>query len=144
MRALYTLFILMALCIFSTIAAVADERSEAAAAAQEILKLFGEKKYVKIWETHMSESVQRISSRDHFLSNVTMSRSSLGQFSSAEIINIEYTTFDPVTKVNGAIYAVTFNSMYTIGQVYDRIVVVKDVDGRFRLGGWWAVPAPKQ
>jgi hypothetical protein len=69
-----------------------------------------------------------------------MGRAQLGPASNSRIIDVQFSMEDPSSGFKGSIYSVTFASTYAVGQVYDRIVVVKDPDGHFRLSGFWATP----
>ena len=106
--------------------------------------LFGAQRYKEVWNSYASELIREISDEDNFLAHITMGRAQLGSYTQSDIVNVELFSHDQASGYQGRIYSVTFKNTYPIGIVYDRIVVVKDPDGRFRLAGFWAVPAPHQ
>src|SRR4029434_9524762 len=102
-----------------------------------------QKQYEKLWNNQMSEVFKSKVSKDSFIANLTIGRQSLGSPVSSEFIDLAYSRFDPSTGYQGEIYALNYLNAYTAGNFYERIVVVKEKDGKFRLAGLWGAPAPK-
>jgi hypothetical protein len=61
-----------------------------------------------------------------------------------QVIGREHTNKDLATGVDGDIYAITFRNKYSTGEFYERIVVVKDSDGQYRLSGISGSPVPNK
>ncbi len=116
------------------------ERVEAIKSAQRIMRLFSEQRYREVWMSSASEFIRQRSTEDNFLAHLAMGRAQLGPASNSRIIDVQFSMEDPSSGFKGSICSVTFASTYAVGQVYDRIVVVKDPDGHFRLSGFWATP----
>ena len=72
---------------------------------------------------------------------MTMSRYSIGKLKSSKVVDVSYSTSDQATGFKGKIYAVNFANSYETGNSYERIVVVEE-GGRFRMSGFFGVPAP--
>jgi hypothetical protein len=83
------------------------------------------------------------SPKDSFLANITMGRQQLGSPGEFKFVDMAYTQSDPTTGMKGEIYAFNYLTSYSAGKFYERIVVIKEKDGRFRLAGMWGAPAPK-
>ena len=75
------------------------------------------------------------------MANMTVGRSQLGSANEARFVDMAYSQTDPTTGIKGEIYAFNYATSYTAGKFYERIVVIKEKDGRFRLAGVWGAPA---
>ena len=75
---------------------------------------------------------------------MSMSRPQLGKLLASQVIAKEHATFDPSTNYTGDIYAITFLDKYTLGEFYERVVVAKDSDGKYRLSGIYGSPVPNK
>lgn len=122
----------------------ADETADATRAAQSIMRLFGEAKYEEVWSRHTSTFFRQHSTKEQFLASVTGGRAPLGALSSSKPTSIDHFDRDSASGFVGQIYSVTFANSYNAGQFLERIVVVKDPDGQFRLSGFWASDTPKK
>lgn len=122
---------------------VADEESDAIAATQKILQLLSGADYTEIWESHTGELYKSVVSKDSFMANMSIGRSPLGAMDSSVIVDAAYSEIEPQTGQTGKFYAVTFKNHYMVGDVYERIIVMLESDGVFRMIGHWGSPAPR-
>ncbi|RIA31895.1 uncharacterized protein DUF4019 [Ectopseudomonas oleovorans] len=106
-------------------------------AARNILKLLSEKKYADLWDGQISDWFKLKKNKDAFVADMTIGRSQLGELSASELVSAEGTNYDPSTGYKGPIYSVTFINTYTSGKYFERLVVIKEKDGDFRLAGIW-------
>lgn len=120
-----------------------SQQAEAEKSAVEIMKMIGQQKYKDVWATRISAWFkQRVPSEDVFLANMSMGRAQLGHVQQTLVISSEYAKSDPATGYQGDIYAITFKNSYQVGNFYERIVVIKEADGKYRLSGIFGSPAP--
>ncbi len=123
---------------------VAADQDDAKKAASEILASLHTAQYTKLWDTQTSEFFKSKLTRDSFLANMTMGRQQLGTpTGNPKFIDMAYSQSDPSSGFKGEIYAFNYLSSYTVGNFYERVVVVKEQDGKFRMSGLWGSPAPK-
>ena len=106
--------------------------------------MLAEKKYTELWNTKTSKFYKKNITKDSFLANMSIGRSQLGVLTGSNIVDVQYSERDELTNYDGKIYSITFLSEYTVGNFYERIVVTKETDGIYRLGGLWGAPAPTQ
>jgi Protein of unknown function (DUF4019) len=123
-----------------------SQSSEASAemAASDILKSFSNQEFKTIWDQKISDWARKNWSKDGFLSSMAMSRPQLGKLIDSQVITKEHATFDQATNYTGDIYAITFRNKYTTGDFYERLVVVQDSDGKYRLSGIYGSPVPSK
>lgn len=136
----------MLILIFAALGAstsFAGDREDAEKAAKQILVSLQSKKYEVLWNTQMSEFFRSKMTKDSFLANMTMGRLQLGAATDSKFIDMAYSQVDPATGTKGEIYAFNYLNTYPAGKFYERIVVIKEKDGIFRLAGLWGSPAPK-
>ena len=136
--------LLLCLCVFvfSGISQAADQE-DAAKAAKEILSSLREKQYEKLWSSQMSEFFRSKQTKDSFMANMTMGRQQLGVPGETKFIDMAYSQNDPGSGMKGEIYAFNYLNTYASGKFYERIVVIKEKDDKFRLAGLWGALAPK-
>lgn len=140
--AILSLLILSLVAISSP--GIADDQGDAALAAKEILASLQAKQFEKLWSSQTSDWYKANVTKDSFLANLTMGRQQLGApVGSPKFIDMAYSKSDPPSGFQGEIYAFNYLSSYTAGKFYERIVVVKEADGKFRLSGLFGAPAPK-
>lgn len=123
--------------------AFAGDREEADKAAKAILDSLQAGKYELLWNTQMSEFFRSKMTKDSFLANMSIGRQQLGPLSSSKFVDMAYSQADPTTGTKGEIYAFNYLNSYATGNFYERVVVIKERDGKFRLAGLWGSPAPK-
>jgi Protein of unknown function (DUF4019) len=117
-----------------------DENAEQA--AKEILRSLSKQEFKLVWEQKTSEWAHKNWSKDTFLASMSMGRPMLGELKGITTISREHTNTDQATGYEGDIYAIMFRSKYTVGEFYERVVVVKDPDGQYRLSGIFISPVP--
>ena len=91
----------------------------------------------------MSEFFRSKMTKNSFLANMTMGRQQIGAWTESKFIDMAYSQIDPASGTKGEIYAFNYLSTYTAGKFYERVVVIKEKDGKFRLAGLFGSPAPK-
>jgi hypothetical protein len=135
---------MMVLALLCTpVAAMADEREDAMAAAKAIMASLAEKNYQRLWDEQTSNWLKERmgNNRESFLANTTMTRFPVGKLKSSKVIDVGFTTTDPGSGFKGKIYTVNFSNSYETGNSYERIVVIEE-GGRFLMSGFGGVPAP--
>lgn len=143
MKKFFVLMLILMSAALATSKSFAGDREDAEKAAKQILASLQGKKYEVLWNTQMSEFFRSKMTKDSFLANMTMGRQQLGDATGSKFIDMAYSQVDPATGTQGEIYAFNYLSTYTAGKFYERIVVIKEKDGNFRLAGLWGSPAAK-
>jgi hypothetical protein len=130
--------------LVSCIAAPSAQAQEADAerAATDILRSFANQEFKTIWDQKISDWARKNWAKDGFLASMSMSRPQLGKLLTLTVVAREHTNHDASTNYDGDLYAITFRNKYTTGEFYERIVVVKDPDGQYRLSGIYGSPVP--
>lgn len=136
-----TLILISAVLAAST--SFAGDREDAEKAAKQVLALLQSKKYEVLWNTQMSDFFRSKMTKDSFLANMTIGRQQLGAATDSKFVDMAYSQVDPATGTKGEIYAFNYLNTYIAGRFYERIVVIKEKDGNFRLAGLWGSPAAK-
>jgi len=141
------MFVRIFFSIFLTLSwgiSVAADQDDARRAASDILTSLRTGQYPKLWDSQTSEFFKSKLTRDSFVANMSMGRQQLGSpTGDPRFVDMAYSQSDPATGFKGEIYAFNFLCSYSAGNFYERIVVVKESDGKFRLSGIWGSPAPK-
>lgn len=123
---------------------VAADQDDARKAASEVLSSLRGGQYAKLWDTQTSAFFKAKLTRDSFLANMAIGRQSLGSpVGNPKFVDMAYSQSDPPSGFKGEIYAFNYLSSYATGNFYERIVVVKEQDGKFRMSGLWGAPASK-
>lgn len=135
--------LLLAAIATSTIAFAGDQE-DAAKSAKDILSSLHNGKYERLWDSQMSELFKSKLTKNSFLANMAIGRPQLGTSGKSEFVDMAYSKNDPGTGFKGEIYSFNYLTEYSSGKVFERIVVVKEKDGQFRLAGLWGAPAPKE
>lgn len=133
-------------CTFAVLAAstaFAGDREDADKAAKAVLTSLQNKNYEAVWDNQMSEFFRSKMTKDSFLANMTMGRQPIGTLTESKFIDMAYSQIDPASGTKGEIYAFNYLNTYTAGKFYERVVVIKEKDGKFRLAGLFGSPAPK-
>lgn len=145
MKGISRYFILLMVC-FSGFAVEAQQASpnetQAEKAAKQILVLFSEGEFSKVWDSMASEWAHKTYNRDVFLANFAIGRPKLGKLISTTPIMRTHFTDDQNLNFHGDGYNITFKSTYTTGEFFEVVGVVKDSDGQYRLTGIDGAPVP--
>lgn len=121
--------------------AVAAERDEAEKSAVTVLRMLDEKNYEGLWNNLVSTWFKDKTTKDSFLANMAMGRAQLGGKSTeTQLVDHTFATSDPASGYKGKIYAFNFKTAYPAGKFYERVVVIQEKDGKFRLSGIWGTP----
>lgn len=135
-------FLLSALLVFGLFPlAMAGDQEDALKASQEILASLQQKNFEKLWNSQTSEFFKSKTTKNSFVANLTIGRQQLGASSENKFVDMSYAKNDPASGYKGEIYAFNYLNSYALGKFYERIVVVKEGGGRFRLSGLWVSPA---
>ncbi len=121
---------------------MATDQDEALKASRDILTSIQQKQYEKLWKSQVSQFFKSKITKDSFIANLTLGRQQLGAPGESKFIDITYAQTDPATGYKGEIYSFNYLDTYAAGKFYERIVVIKEQDGKFRLSGIWSAPAP--
>jgi hypothetical protein len=118
---------------FFTPKVASAQEANAQEAAQYILGQLAQPQYDLLWDQKVSDYAKSHMSKDAFVSRMAIARPQLGKLISFSTVSREHTMRDQLTGFEGDMYAITFRSKYEVGEFYERIVVVKDQDGQYRL-----------
>jgi hypothetical protein len=134
--------ILMALLFYfvCTTLAFADDRKAAEDATKQIKSELDSNQFADVWDNHIAALFKSHMTKQAFMANLSMGRAQVGKFVSGSFVSMTYATSDP-SGYTGEIYAFTYLDTYANGKYYDRLVVVKEQDGQFRLAGLFSAPA---
>jgi len=121
-----------------------QQQAIAQKAAETIVNALGTQKYSLLWSQYTSQWFKSKVDENVFLANLSMGRAQFGQIQKISLVSFEHATSDPVNAFQGDIYAFTFRDKYPIGEFYERIVVIKDTDGQFRMSGLFGSAVPTQ
>jgi hypothetical protein len=124
-----------------TLGQTPQDKMAAEKSAEDIVAALGSRNYKVIWDQMTSQWFKSRVPEDAFIANLTMGRQVLGTSRGSTLISTEYGTQDP-SGYQGPIYAMMFRSKYSSSDVFERIVMIKDQDGKFRMSGLNATPAP--
>ena len=122
----------------------AADKEEAAQAAQEILASLQQQEFERLWDSQTSQFLKSQVKKESFIDSMTVGRANLGAASGAAFMQMTTAESDPASGFTGPIYAFNYRTSYVGGEFLERIVVVKDDDGEFRLSGLQGAPLPKQ
>lgn len=121
---------------------MAADAEDATKAATEILQGLQKKSFNDVWSFKTSAWFKTKMTKESFMANMSMGRNQLGSvLAPSQFVDMAYSKSDPANAFVGEIYAFNFLSTYSAGKFYERIVVVKDEDGIFRLSGIFGAPA---
>ncbi len=142
-RTVICLLFVVGLCVSPNLAK-AGEQDEAAKAANAVMTALGEKRYEVIWDDMTSDVFKQKTNRDAFLAGLSSGREELGDLTGSELIDVQSALDDPESGYKGMIFSFTFLNAYSAGQFHERIIMLKDGDGAFRMGGLWGQPVSSQ
>lgn len=117
------------------------EADDAAKAAQEIMASLAKGQYELLYDTRTSKFLQEKVDKDKFLTNMMIGRASLGKLKDTRLLDSAFSESDPGSGYQGKIYSFNYLNTYANGKYYERVVVIQDGDGRFRLSGLLGKPA---
>lgn len=121
---------------------MAGEAEDAQAAVERIRRSISDQNFERLYDDQTSEFFKAGIRRAEFLQNMKQGRAQVGATKSINAMSHSYSEIDPQTGYRGKIYAFDFLVKYDKGAFFERLVLVKDPDGRYRLAGIRANPAP--
>lgn len=133
----------VAIALAASPRAMAADQDDAALAARGIVTSLQQRQFEKLWNEQTSEFFKARLTKDSFLANMSLGRQQFGAAMSSTFIDMAYSQFDPGSGLRGEIYAFNYLNVYAGGKFFERIVVLKEKDGKFRLSGLWGTPAPQ-
>jgi hypothetical protein len=120
------------------------DQDDARKAASNVLALLHSGQYTNLWDMQTSAFFKSKLTKDSFLANMALGRQQLGNpVGDPKFVDMAYSQSDPSTGLKGEIYGFNFLTSYSVGNFYERIVVIKEQDGKFRMAGLWGAPASK-
>lgn len=143
MKVLLFKILFSAFTVFIASTTFAGDREDADKAAKAILTSLQTKNYEGLWNSQMSDFFRSKMTKDSFLANLTIGRQQIWPLVESKFIDMAYSQIDPASGTKGEIYAFNYLNTYTAGKFYERVVVIKEKDGLFRLAGLFGSPAPK-
>lgn len=135
-------FLVVFLCFTAAASALARDardESDATKAANKILESIQQKKYEFLWDSQTSDFFKSQTTKNSFVSNMAIGRLQLGAPGKSELAGVAYSQSSD--GFNGEIYSFNYVNVYAAGKFYERIVVIKEADGKFRMSGLWGAPA---
>jgi hypothetical protein len=142
-RQLLNISLATLLLISLVMPSMADDHDDALKAANAILGDIQKLSFEILWNDQTSDVFKSSTSKDSFLENLTTARQPLGQATDSEFIDMTHAETDPGTGYKGEIYAFNYLNTYAAGKYYERIVLVKEKDGKFKFAGLWGSPVSK-
>ena len=131
--------------LFVPHATEAAEKDDAISAAKAIRQSLAQGDYDILYDTQTSLFYRQRTPRAQFIQILKQGRAQLGPVQSTKQLSYQVSEDDAATGYKGTIYAVDYLCKYQGGAAFfERVVVVQDTDGKFRLSGIWAQPAPPQ
>jgi len=121
--------------------AEATDQNDATNAATSILQSIHGHQFEKLWNVQTSQWFKEKTTEDSFIANLSLGAQQVGAAQDSKLVDISYSRSDPATGFVGEIYACTYITTYSVGKFYERVVVLKENDGKFRLSGLWGSPA---
>ena len=121
-------------------AAAADNPDPVQGAAQTIIQRLAAKQYQQVWDEDTSSWFKQRATSDQFVANMTMGRSPLGDLKKMILVSEDHAAGDPASGYKGDVYSVTFRDTYSVGDFFERVVLINE-GGRYLLSGIWGVPA---
>lgn len=120
----------------------AGEEDDAQVAATSIRRSIANQEYDDLWDNRVSEFFKAKVRKSDFIQNLRQGRSQVGLARTVTPISHTYSEVDLATGFQGKIYSFDYHVKYDKVAFFERVVVSKDPDGRYRLSGLWANPAP--
>lgn len=133
--------LILLILVSSTFALASDPPSVSVNTSKEIVRLIGTSKYSDVWDTHMTEVWKSSTTRDGFVSDMTLSRSPLGAQIKFQLLGQQIVNADPKSGYNGKVYIFNFKCEYQNITLFERAILVEEKIGTFKLAGYYATPA---
>jgi hypothetical protein len=124
--------------------ALAADTDDAAKAAREIMATLGKEQYEQLYDVRASKFLKEKVDKDKFLTNMMIGRAPLGKLKDTKLIESAISEPNPASGYGGKVYYFDFLNTYANGTYYDRVIVVQESDGKFRLSGLMGKPAQEE
>lgn len=135
---------IMMLCVAFVAGPVsAGEEDDARSAASAVRAAISNQEYEDLWNSRVSEFFKGKVQKAAFIQNLKQGRAQVGVARSVTPVSYTFAEVDSMTGYRGKIYSFDYHVKYEKAAFFERLVVVKDPDGRYRLAGIWANPAPQ-
>ena len=124
--------------------AKADEVAEARAAASAFRRAVANQRFEEAYDNLLSAFFKEKSktTKAAFVQNLRNGRALVGEVKKTTDISYTYAESDPVSGYKGKMYMFDYKTVYEKGSFTERLVVIQEADGKYRIGGLWSVPAP--
>ena len=120
----------------------ADEADDAEGAASGVRRAIVRQEFDDLYDNRVSDIFKSKVSKAVFIQNLRTGRANVGEQQQATLTSHTFSETDPASGYRGRIYAFDYHVRYERAAFFERLIVVKDPDGIFRLAGIWANPAP--
>lgn len=127
----------------TSLTVIADDLDDAKASVATIKKLIGQGDFENLYDRYVSALFKSQAPRATFIQNMKQGRQTVGAIRESTLISHTFSEKDLTTGYTGKIYSFDYLSKYNQAAFYERLVVIKENDGQFRLAGIWAQPAPR-
>ena len=142
-RAVLFLAIVVQCSVLLNIKPAHTQEAAAQKVAEDVVRTLAAGQYKTLWDQKTSNWLKGRSTEDSFLSYMAGSRPQLGKLLTLKYVQTTHFNKDASTGYEGDIYTVTFRDAYSIGEFYEYVTVLKDVDGQYRFSGINGAPVPK-
>lgn len=119
------------------------QEAEAQKAGEDILRAVAAGQYKTVWDQKTSKRLKERTTEDGFLSYMAGYRPQYGKLLNVKYVQTTHFDKDTSTGVEGDIYTIIFRCVYSAGEFYDYVTVIKDVDGQYRFFGLNSAFVPK-
>ena len=142
MNACLRLLLIALLALLPAQGALADAGGDAKRAATAIRASIAAGRYEQLYDDQTSSWMKQRVNRQQFIASLQSGRAQMGPIVSETYLTSALMQEDPQSGYKGEIYSFDYKAKYAQASFYERIVVIRDADGAFRLSGLVAQPAP--
>ena len=136
----------ISLCLALLVASAARgaDGDDATQAADAILAALDDQRYESIWAHQSSQTLRDKVAKDDFVARIAIGRAQLGRIQNRKLVEVSSAQSAVPAGYQGTVYAVSYLNTYAAGRYLERVVVLKEKDGKFRLAGLWGTNAPAE
>ncbi|ANN68145.1 DUF4019 domain-containing protein [Bordetella bronchialis] len=136
--------LILAIAIWATALApaLATDLDDAQNAASQIREAVRQQQYNKLWEQLTSEYFKSITTKSYFVDSLKAGYAAVGAPVSVKNMSHTFMTTMPGLGFKGKFYYFDYYVKYAKAAFFERVVVMEDPDGEYRLAGLWATAAP--
>lgn len=131
-------------CLVFAAPVAAGEQEDADSAAKQVLDLLTSAQFPKLWDSQASKHLKKTVKRDDFLRDMQIGRANIGKLQDSQLVKSSVADADDGAGFKGRVYTAMYLNTYESGKFYERIVLVREQDGKFRLAGIQGMQVPKE